>query len=622
MNNLGNINEEFKNESYESNVDYDSNVKYSNSLLINDFISNNICNNEDANLKEFQTHYIYIESPTTHVQREHSESMDTYIIFNNDNNKKIITNIVNTIKDLCNKKNIIIYISLQYNKTSQFIQLFNQFVIENLSIDSIYYNNIIIISFFYFKDIQFNLNIHSLMTQFVYNIEKGESKTFFKILNVYYDNSPFPSSPYKIRSMNQPKQQLMIFEFMKFNNKIDYLISERRCSSGKLIQFTGTCWMNAIMNALLLPRISRKRMIEQCKFNIKHASPNNRIKYTLSLNNLYKYRNNLTSLHIINAIIYNIFIKKQRLKREAKTDPSKNFMLLLAYKAKKEAFNNNLNLLNKYQLHLKTDKKNIDFGNGGFQDLPFEVLNNINNLYFTNNNILLINRGDLGISTPNGGIKKEINKGGRIYKLSSCYIRLFLTNSERHAICGFICGDKEYIYDSNTQHAIESNWTNKHIHDDYLALKLYNILSIEFAEFIYILEEEEKEKPHITPPPPPPPPQTQQIKCPSTHEIINNKCYKKCNKNHQRNQKTNRCSKIKPPPLTNKSKSQSSLTKKRKTSPDKSKSQSLTKKRKTSPTKIQNCPSTHEMSNDGKCHKKCNENQHRNEDTNRCNKNK
>jgi hypothetical protein len=235
---------------------------------------------------------------------------------------------------------------------------------------------------------------------------------------------------------------------------------------------------------------------------------------------------------------------------------SRNFILLLAYKIKREIFQNCDNL-NEEQRKLCLNK-DIHFGNGGSVDVNLYVLNYlIQQLYFTSQpNIFRF----IKLSNNNNNtnqINQTINEGEFIYKLTSCLIS---TDQNKHAICGFICENKYFIYNSNIKNVIESNWSNydfsnyKNYIINYKNQNIHyneDITNINIDILIYVLEQKEdtelinkeiyqyKTLPNI-------PCNLINVplkKCKNTYELINGKCLKKCNKHQTRNEKTNRCKK-------------------------------------------------------------------------------
>jgi len=603
----------------------------------NNFISSVICDNEDEKLHELDLHYIFIvdEKSENNVNTSFSEK-DTHEIHivkkrqtptKPSNESEIINKINEKIKKLCNLRNIIIYVllsnsSVRYNN---FIELFNEFLRKTLPIK--YYSNIIIFNFFDTKYLKFQLPIYiqySLCNKYcVSNINDryDNSKKFFQVANVFC-NSSFSRTIF----IHPEKNQKYVYKFIHSSELYNYeylksLIMERRCSSGKLIQFTGTCWINALLNALFLPKSSRKYMIEQCHKYIESEEIKNKTK----LQDIYNLKQNLTYGNILTSIIYHIFIKKEH--------PSKNkqgiendFILTFADKIKRIWAKKNIIYLSNEEKKLFTNN-DVEFGMGGTPECTISTLTEILRNYlkdfqymyrvfifklpskFTDNEIARMEKLPL---------EKRIKKGSSYYQLTSC---LLSQSQGKHLICGFICEGKEYLYNSNYKKAIECNWTkyeykpyidynngeiniyNKHnnkpfVEDNtlYMEVLIYTVETIvDIENDETAIDEVEEEAKTITipdvpcnlPPPPslpslkPTKPTKQSKKCQDNQELIDGKCRVKCNENQTRHLLTRRCRKN---------------------------------------TDIVNCKDPNQELIDGKCRLKCNENQRRNPLTRRCRK--
>jgi len=496
------------------------------------FISSAICDNEDRNFHENKLHYIFVadKKSINHVSTANLKKDDTYDIFTVEttippakisNEISIIDKINKIINKLCNERNIILYVLLadSANKDNKFISLFNNFLID---IPNKYYSNIIIFNFFnsnniYLKYREFRekelKNIISITDDLtnkylkykackvfclsnIINIEDN-SKKFFRILNVCCDTL-FSKEPINYIYSDKKKYTYNFIHSSSLYNykELNDLIIERRCSSGKLIQFTGTCWMNAILNALLLPKLSRRYMIEQCKINVNTNPTLNKTP----LYDIYKERNNLSYENILNSIIYNIFIKKER-PSILKKDLDNDFILAFAYKIKRY-------LASIYPDRFKKEKKliekgDIKFGTGGdpycitssVKVILSEYLKDFQDKYrvFLFELPPRFNRLEINeMKKPH--FNKIIIKKSLRYKLTAC---LLSQRNGKHMICGFICDDKEYLYNSNMRTAIECNWTNydyQRYIDYYNEKTNHNEDSIYMEVLIYTLETDEDVK--------------------------------------------------------------------------------------------------------------------------------
>jgi len=607
-------------------------------IVPNGFISSVICDNEDEVLRELDLHYIFVadEETQSNVATEFSptDTHEIHIVENREtpakpsNEETIINKIKRKIMELCNVKNIVIYVLLANSsvKHNNFIRLFNEFL--RTTLPDKYYSNIIIFNFFDPKNISFSDSTpvyiqYDLCNKYcLANINKitDNSKKLFQVSNV-------TCNPKKSLFIQQDssKNAKYIYKFIHLTDLYDYdqlkfLITERRCSSGKLIQFSGTCWINTILNALLLPKMSRKYMIEQCRKNIS-TDP---VKNKTNLNNIYKSRDKLTYNNILSSIIYNIFIKKElpsKLKKGIETD----FILTFADKIKRIwAIKNEQYLTQSDVALLRTNK--VKFGQGGDVACSVSSLTEILSNYlkdfqytyraflfeipvkFTKEEIKKINPPHL---------EKRIKKGSSYYQLTSCILS---QQKGKHVICGFICEDKEYIYNSNLRTAVECNWTNYDYQPyiDFCKNGKYDNPGILYMEVtIYTLETpddikenetaqeevEEAVSSFVTPdivcpnfssssasrsstprspiarPSPTIPNKTK--KCPrDNQELVDGKCRVKCREGQIRNPLTGRCIK----------------------------------------NKTVKCPRSDQELINGKCYVKCKPNQTRNPETGRCKK--
>lgn len=606
----------------------------------NSFISSEICNNEDENLRELNTHYIFIVDETTeaYVPSENKiADNDTYetLLINPAIESTILETVKLRLKELCNDRNIIIYLLLaDYVSNSKpdyavktsdtFVEKFSKMLSKD--VPNKYHNNVIILNFFDSSKISKtttflqNSDIYKQICLSNFYNYADNSKKYFRVLNVCCDNS-FNGKEFEIENkFNQNLKDTYriistssLYDF----NQIKDLIIERRCSSGKLIQFTGTCWMNSVLNSLFLPKSSRKYFIKQCKKYLEEKS----VKNKTALQNIYDLRGTLSYENMLNSIIYNIFIKKER-----PSDKSKNvtndFMLTLADKMKRiwvANYPTSIPILYKKTEFEKIQKsiknKNFDdlYGDGASMECTISSLKIILEYFmkdftdyycvFVTKNPKKLNRTEIDkMEKPE--IQQKIESNGKKYVLSSC----ILSQLGNHLVCGFTCNGKEYIYNSNFNIAVECNWS-KYSYQPYVDYRnryfgdsVNNDVFIYLHAVIYTLETEEEiedteienneiieEANDIVVPDIPcnltnnvePPPvknstnKTQKKKeCSPDQEFVNGKCYKKCKENQTRNAMSGRC-------------------------------------RKTS------CNPTQEFVN-RKCYKKCNENQIRNPATNRC----
>ena len=466
----------------------------------NGFISSVICDNEDETLRELDLHYIFVadEESQSSISTNFStnDTHDIHIVEKREtptkpsNEMAIINKIKKSIMELCNVRNIIIYVllansSVKYNK---FIQLFNDFL--RTTLPDKYYSNIIIYNFFDSSHIKktdpFYVKLDSCYKYCLSNINKKTfenqhtkpltnskktdaidtkyaftSKKFFQVKNV-------TCKPLITIEQYEPVEPIKyIYKFIESSQLYNYdniksLISERRCSFGKLIQFTGTCWVNCLLNALLLPKTSRKYMIDQCRKNISEEQVKNKTK----LKDIYKLRTKLTYNNILTSIIYHIFIKKE-LPSEFSTGTKNDFILTLADKLKRiwVSRSENIKFITKEEEILHT-KNSVNFGIGAIYTCTVDSLSEILQYYLKDFEYTYRAftfkfpakyTTDAIKNLEKPPIEKRIKKGSSYYQLSSC---ILAQHKAKHVICGFICEGKEYIYNSNSRKAIECNWSN------------------------------------------------------------------------------------------------------------------------------------------------------------------
>lgn len=298
---------------------------------------------------------------------------------NNRRTQDIINAIMDIIINSCNQYNIIIYIFLMdIEFYSRIFKVNFNIMLLNLP-DKNYYNTIIY-SWFNNPSIEETL---SETNYFIYNIyyNNSSNKKFFKVLNItcqYHRNI----------TINYGKYHL-IYQFVS-SDKINEdrflrkMTEERKCLSGKLIQLQGTCWLNAILNALMLPADSRKYMIEKTiEYTTGNSAENRRNRTKLS--KIVTIVDSLSITNILSSIIYHIYILRERPIVDTaidKINPDSNFILALAYKLKIEWFESlemkDLKLYRNIR-YLKTALKNLE----KVKKIDSIILGNISFKYFT-----------------------------------------------------------------------------------------------------------------------------------------------------------------------------------------------------------------------------------------------
>jgi len=250
----------------------------------------------------------------------------------------LVEQIMSGIKESCNNFNIVICIFLESDtpesdtpesdtpesdtpesdtpesdtrKNTFFRETFNTGLIR---LDNKVYNNTIILSWTNFQPTEGGQTYYS--SSFIHNIYYNDTKKFFKVSNVSYH--------VEMGKMINKRFGRLLYQFISQadvgidSKSLRDMIEERRCSTGKLIQFRGTCWLNGFLNALLLPYESRKIMIERTiEYTTDSGDDEESVKVEkeknkTDLNHILSRVNELSFNNILSSIIYNIFIQHKR----------------------------------------------------------------------------------------------------------------------------------------------------------------------------------------------------------------------------------------------------------------------------------------------------------------------
>jgi hypothetical protein len=485
-------------------------------LIPNMVTTNTLCDDTDASLKEYETHYLYIVDSTTQQYVKHTSPSKhhIYTVTYNSGDEKTIDQIGKMIQDSCNKRNITIYVLLpNENGVNPFTIAFSHYL--HVQLEDKYYSNVTIISFFSLSTVKPPYFMHNYLKILIPNVVDSQTnyKKFFKVLNVHCHPTKIKGELTRIWDFSEKsplyQNKVVRYQFMKIKDLYDYdsvrsLLVERRCSTGKLVQFTGTCWINAIMNSVLLPKNARKIMVDQCKKYIRNAkNEDDRKKYTTPLFDIYDARGKLSIAHIVTTIIYHLFVKKSRLMIDYsdRDNPKYNFMLVLADKFKRLHYDSHISSLQFKDISFY-ESKDIRFGNGGNDKVKFTTLEYLIKEYLIDNlwKFTHINFQHRYIREIDPTPSMTVSQGVREYKLVSAVLK---SSTQRHVICGFICEDTEYMYDGNMYQAIQTNWTKnnyegymQHLKDirKYAEYKKENLNNTKEAYrthiLIYVAEEE------------------------------------------------------------------------------------------------------------------------------------
>jgi len=416
-----------------------------------------ICENKN---KSIPTYYYYIVDKNTTLSVSLKPGEQKYLVKDKETSDETLSELHEIIEDSCNKYKIVLYVLLQdtADKENDFIERFNKYI-ENIT--GIYYLNITIFSYINRETYDWILrtkktrDLNTLAKFFIGNPILNHKK-IFKAYNIYtfdaeqhlidifektaiiqytgYDRKRLENNMQQFNLLRVPVSDID-------NYGIDYLaytfVPKIHCHIGILKQITGTCWLNALMNALLLPEMSKEIMLQNLKL---YQSDKDRLPVTQLLAN----RKDISIQNMLSSVIYNIHVKKIKLPNRNNVD----FMNVLASRMK-----HLINGIHEKEEEKKSDKEWLKYGEELSLKKTQEVFKYIFEHYipFYSKNYEIV----------------EYKTGDRIDKirgdksLISCIITV-----PGHIVCGFMCGTKEYIYDSNvTSHFFEDNWTSLHLNN-------------------------------------------------------------------------------------------------------------------------------------------------------------
>lgn len=396
-----------------------------------------ICDHHDSSLVEYPTHYYYVVDGETTSSVNLKPDDKKYLVTDNDTADEILFKLHENIEDSCNQYNIVLYILLQSsaNVENNFIELFNEYL-RNLM--GVYYSNITVFS--YLSEPSYRLILdkelrNNYLTKYcVGSIHKNKHKKIYKIFNV----CAFPiDKPGGIPYDNMRFEVITVAESPIDKFGINYLayqlMPEYRCHFGRLKQIKGTCWLNSLMNSLLLPKISNQIMLQNLR---SYQTPNDK----LPLTELYAKQNEITIQNMISSIIHNIYVRKIKLPK--KNDY--NFMMGLANKLKRlicPTHDDREGIIPSKQQHM------IEYIIHHYIKPPYS--NHYEIVKYTTGDPINMTRGDK--------------------KLISCTISI-----PGHVVCGFICENTEYIFDSSRPNTFfKDNWTSLHFENFSKIIKTY-----------------------------------------------------------------------------------------------------------------------------------------------------
>lgn len=321
------------------------------------------------------------------------------------------------------------------------------------------------------------------------------------------------------------------------------------CVRGRFIQSSGTCWMNTILNILIMSIPIRNRMIEIWK---REWDKERDYKFKIPFNKFNDENNfkNIRLKYYIYSIIYNLFINHTR---SISTDG--NIIAPIAAKLQSifecNEVNDNHNECNKLLTekiittkedysNIQYNKGNLEYGDGGrissikylfneyFDENDFYILdyNNLNNyrnkiviqynaaswddqqqikpilnratdlkndfiniVYGKKNKITIdqFNNSNIVIFTTFEN-NKNINEYIYINAIKYKIHACCINISGSHAVAGITCNNERYVYDSNN-FISKDNWLNNIDNYIKMVIQLYkNITSWTIDCIIYLKE--------------------------------------------------------------------------------------------------------------------------------------
>jgi hypothetical protein len=295
------------------------------------------CTMDESDISLIDDEHLPIILPINLDKLRQSGNLSYNFKLTKDNFNDHFNSTVQIIKDSCDNYNVNIYLFLYETEKTSYATYFNITVIQN-TYERVH-NNVIIMNF------MFGLGL-------ITNSIKENKKKYLKVINYIkhkriktdddrtLDDYPDVEYIYKTEYIKQGTSNATIL--YKIKDDID----GKRCSFGRLYQFTGTCWLNACFNALMLSSYTRelimkrtreliddenKRLEEETTVESKpdvEKLPQN--KYMCSLKQIKDNNADLTIENIISSVVYNIFILKHHLSHRDGND----IMIILGRKVK------------------------------------------------------------------------------------------------------------------------------------------------------------------------------------------------------------------------------------------------------------------------------------------------
>lgn len=213
------------------------------------------------------------------------------------------------------------------------------------------------------------------------------------------------------------------------------------CGKGRFMQISGTCYLNSIVNGIILsPRLGKMMLMYM---NEKIKSEGTEFKEFLEKDITTCYRRGIVEKNYFYQLLYNVFCKKTKITEVLSQD------------------NPNSDIFVKYSKIYSVEK---DTGQGGiFQDTFYKLLDDCIGKRVYDVNALRRSYSDIIVL-----IKDYIDdfiRVGNFSNLEFGYLVLQGTVSGTselagHAMCGFVCKKEFYIYDSGSNMMFNVNWTD------------------------------------------------------------------------------------------------------------------------------------------------------------------
>lgn len=267
----------------------------------------------------------------------------------------------------------------------------------------------------------------------------------------------------------------MFTYYNNINDVIDFFIHKNICGYGRIKQLSGTCWLNSVINTLILPEHMTNVLIS---IYISHTNTNILLKNEIENSDFKEcLLKDYDVTKQILGIIYNILIKNNIIKKEDSNIIAKMAYIIKFYYDPKNIGKNfeipNTNTLNNtinggdtlaalyyiYKYILGDCYDMIAYKNDNNT-----TLNNITNL---NKKIIFTITYEKDIVST---FDENITIDKSVFKLESCIIEFSGKKPYNHVVCGFICNNKYFIYDSNEKNITifqgekkllyEYNWQN------------------------------------------------------------------------------------------------------------------------------------------------------------------